>query len=135
MKLSYSCVDIWLFNLQCSNIVKYNFIITFSYDEIIRLKMMKSLKIANQFIVSRGMLRKILSYYLPFRAKELVFQYSDKKKPFLNYMQNPKCFNFNVSHSRDLGIIAVSNGIDIGIDVEFVRNLNNFNKISSRFFF
>jgi 4'-phosphopantetheinyl transferase len=41
---------------------------------------------------------------------------------------------FNISHSGDLGIIAVANGIEIGIDIEQIREDFPIGEIANRFF-
>jgi 4'-phosphopantetheinyl transferase len=43
-------------------------------------------------------------------------------------------FRFNVSHSGDLALIAITNGCEVGVDVEQVRDVNHMEQIAKRFF-
>lgn len=85
------------------------------------------------FIVGRGMLRLILSFYLPLAPREFEFEYNQYGKPALN-PQIQSRVQFNVSHSHGLALIAVSAQDELGIDVEWIRPELADLKIAKRFF-
>jgi 4'-phosphopantetheinyl transferase len=83
------------------------------------------------FIVSRGYLRQILSKYLQIPPQLIEFAYTAKGKPYLvNYPQ----LQFNLSHSQDLIVYAITYNRPIGIDVEYLRTFPDAVTIAQRFF-
>lgn len=83
-----------------------------------------------QCIVSRGTLRTILSRYVDASATDLRFSYGEHGKPSLV----GESISFNVSHSGDVLLIAVTAGDELGIDVERVRTNISHEAIAPRFF-
>jgi 4'-phosphopantetheinyl transferase len=77
-----------------------------------------------RFVACRGQLRMILAHCLDEDPKNLRFVYGPFGKPQLG---NPACqqLRFNVSHCRDLALMAVAAGRQVGIDLECVRPLAN----------
>src|SRR5882724_2582613 len=71
----------------------------------------------NRYILAHGALRSILSRYLKTTAGEPMFRYGLQGKPALV----SDAVRFNLSHSDDLVISAISRGPDVGVDVERVR--------------
>jgi 4'-phosphopantetheinyl transferase len=86
-------------------------------DEINRANRYLLQKDHNRFIVSRGSLRCILGKYIDKSPSKIEFGIGDNKKPFLI---NQLGIHFNVSHSADWVVIAVT-GSEIGTDVEQLR--------------
>lgn len=72
------------------------------------------------FIVARGSLRLVLSQYLECAASDIRFVYSAFGKPSVHPSQVSRGLQFNLSHSGDLALIAVSAGEAVGIDIEQV---------------
>ena len=73
-----------------------------------------------RFLFGRIVLRCILSLYtgLPPRSIELTYT---SGKPMLRSMFEPPLY-FNLSHSKDLLVIAVTTNGETGIDIEFIEN-------------
>jgi 4'-phosphopantetheinyl transferase len=89
-------------------------------------------KDARRFIVARGSLRSILGAYTQSRAEDLRFSYSVQGKPSL---QRPASdVRFNLSHSRDLALLAVARGRNLGVDVEWKNEDIEVEKLAERFF-
>ncbi|MEI8206982.1 MAG: 4'-phosphopantetheinyl transferase superfamily protein [Kiritimatiellales bacterium] len=82
------------------------------------------------FILCRGLLRRILADCLNAAPSELRFNRNAQGKPFL---ENGK-LDFNVSHSRDRLLIAVTVGRAVGVDIEFRRSGLNMKSIAKRWF-
>jgi 4'-phosphopantetheinyl transferase len=75
-----------------------------------------------RFIIAHGVLRLILSRYLNDQApRDLRFTYNAYGKPALDRSATNLDLYFSLSHSRDLALMAVTRGREIGIDVEYVR--------------
>ena len=85
-----------------------------------------------RFIAGRGQLRMILSYYMAIDPAQLLFSYTDKKKPFIANQNFPK-YQFNLSHSRDQLILAITLGYMIGVDIEYAEE-KSILSLSQRFF-
>lgn len=88
----------------------------------------------NRFIVARSMLRKILGNYLEMEPHKLHFNYSPKGKPSLSLEQCNYPLEFNLSHSENIALYAITLDSQVGIDLEHIRPIDNLAKIAQRFF-
>lgn len=87
-----------------------------------------------RYILSRGILREIISCYLEIEADQLEFSYGKYGKPALadNYCAKP--LYFNVSHSEALALYAFTCDREVGIDIEHIRDIPELEQIIERFF-
>lgn len=85
---------------------------------------------AANFILCRGLLRRILADCLNTPPASLCFSRNAQGKPFLEHSD----LEFNVSHSRDRLLIAVTAGRAVGIDIEFRRGGLPMESIAKRWF-
>jgi 4'-phosphopantetheinyl transferase len=74
-------------------------------------------------------LRTILSSYLHLPPKNLIFRYGKKGKPYLDDVE----LHFNLAHSGGKAIYAFGRD-DLGVDIEFIKPWQDWQKISARFF-
>jgi 4'-phosphopantetheinyl transferase len=88
----------------------------------------------NRFIAGRGLLREILSGYLNARPSELEFCYGLNGKPHLGGHWCDHSLQFNLAHSEDLALFAVTSQGAVGIDVEHIRVLKDAEELVERFF-
>jgi 4'-phosphopantetheinyl transferase len=79
------------------------------------------------YVKTRTALRMILSGYLGITAREIQFDYSAYGKPELS--RNKQTLSFNVSHSGDRALIAVSRTA-VGIDLECIRRKQNWRELA-----
>ncbi len=86
---------------------------------------------AEGFILGRGLLRRILADCLNTRPSWLEFRRTALGKPFL---EESNGLEFNVSHSRDRLLIAVTAGRAVGVDIEFRRSGLAMESIAKRWF-
>ena len=84
----------------------------------------------NRFIVAHGVLRKILGCYLHRDPAELTFSINQYGKPALVN----SALEFNLSHSGDFALIAVTQGRKIGVDVERIRQGISSHVIAQQYF-
>jgi 4'-phosphopantetheinyl transferase len=84
----------------------------------------------NRYIVSHASLRETLARYLRAEPKELKFSVNEYGKPFLPEHD----LGFNLSHSGEYALIAVTRGRNIGVDVEQIRADVEIEKLASRYF-
>lgn len=80
-------------------------------------------------IVSRAGLKIILAKYCEVKAKDVKIERDTKGKP---YWADPECgeIEFNLSHSNDITLIAVTRGDIIGVDCEYVRSFNEMDNVA-----
>ena len=71
-----------------------------------------------RFVVAHAILREVLARHLPVAPAELRFVYGPQGKPALAQWEG---LEFNMSHSGELALYAVSRGLAVGVDVERVR--------------
>ncbi len=103
---------------------------TLTEDEQVRAYRFKFDYLQTHFIIARGVLRDILSRYLQLEAKHVQLTYSKFGKPSLTDHE----YEFNLSHSHNLAVYAVTVGKRLGIDVEGIRQIANLENIAMRFF-
>jgi 4'-phosphopantetheinyl transferase len=82
-------------------------------------------------IVARGGLRRILSSYCGASPHAMEFHIGSHGKPAL---LNPSALEFNVSHSGDCVLIAVTSGVPCGVDIELIRPIIEERDVADRFF-
>jgi 4'-phosphopantetheinyl transferase len=86
-----------------------------------------------QFVAARSQIRQILASYQDCRPEAVAFDYGPHGKPSIQNTGGPW---FNLSHSRDAGILAVAQGpqLNLGIDIESRKPGRRFEAIAKRFF-
>ena len=105
-----------------------------SPDELTRAKKFKFDKHRNRFIAGRGVLREILGKYLGANPSELRFEYQTNGKPELSGELASAGIHFNLAHTQDLALVAVTRLDRLGVDVEGVRPIENADELVARFF-
>jgi 4'-phosphopantetheinyl transferase len=84
-------------------------------------------------IIGRGYVRLLLGQILNLPPKKLQFRYDEFGKPSLVPKQVPP-LEFNVSHSGNLILIAITTGRAVGVDVERIRTDLDPDSIAAHFF-
>jgi 4'-phosphopantetheinyl transferase len=104
-----------------------------SPDELERANRFHFLQDRTHFVVARGLLRNLLAAYLGVNCAELRFSYGAKGKPFL-LTEGQTPVNFNLSHSHGRAAFAFSRGLELGVDLEYVKDDFDVELIANRFF-
>ncbi len=86
-----------------------------------------------RFIVARAALRRVLGRYLELEPQLVVFHYAAKGKPSVRRRRDLD-LRFNLTHTDDLALCAVTVGRPVGIDVEMHRDVPEAMSIARRFF-
>jgi 4'-phosphopantetheinyl transferase len=87
-----------------------------------------------RFTVARAALRSVLADYLDCAAQDVSFEYEAQGKPRLNPTMHASGLRFNISHSADQAIIALTANRDLGVDVERIRPMENYRSLAERYF-
>ena len=101
-----------------------------SENEKKRAAKVKFEKDKSSFIISRGVLREILSGYLGISPSKVTFEYTSYGKPFLSKYN----LKFNISHSGDLAVFVFNMESEIGVDIERIKNNLNVLELTDNFF-
>jgi len=76
--------------------------------------------------------RKILSMYASTAPDDWQFSVGEHGKPRIENANTS--LEFNLSHSRDWLVCAVTDGCAVGIDIEYCEPARDFSKLAQRFF-
>ena len=87
-----------------------------------------------RYIVAHGLLRMPISRYLDIPADRIEFRSGPFGKPELQGYHGAPAFSFNISHSHELSVFAFSSYQRLGVDVEYIRSMPDFEEIVGRFF-
>lgn len=85
-----------------------------------------------RFIHARSALRIILGKYLDIAPGELGFGYGEHGKPFVQDPATDLCFN--LTHSHELALLAITRQAEVGIDLERPQARPNAQAIARRLF-
>lgn len=83
-----------------------------------------------RFIVARGLLRELLAAQMDARPETLRFEYGEHGKPALV----GSSLHFNLSHSHERALYALSPAADVGVDIEYLRRRADHAALSARYF-
>jgi 4'-phosphopantetheinyl transferase len=88
----------------------------------------------NRYIIACSAKRDILSRYLQCEPKDIRFTFGSHGKPHLREENNITGLNFNLAHSNEWALLAVTRQGAVGIDVELMRpNLTDVDVITQIF--
>lgn len=121
-----------VFLLNLDELNQHDFQQCLTKDESDRANKLKVVEKRKQFIVSRGILRKLLSNFLD--INEIVISYGPHKKPYIEHQFNNNSVIFNISHSANYVLIAITLNNEMGIDIEKINPDIDFKSLSKRFF-
>jgi 4'-phosphopantetheinyl transferase len=130
IKFLASETHLWLFDLSLVNesILAHAFTLL-SEQELARAASFSRGKSA--YIATRAFLRESLAHYCQLSPVELAFATEPNGKPYL--LNAPTPLFFNLSHSGNFAVLAVSVQARIGVDVEVARK-RRFMDIAANYF-
>lgn len=86
------------------------------------------------FVASHAFLRRILGRYAAVAPAEIRFEHGPWGKPRLSGVPETRPLEFSLSHSRGVVLVGLAMGQAIGIDVELIRRLDDYDRLAQRFF-
>jgi len=111
-------VHVWRASLEAPGTGMAELRCILSRDEVGRANRYLSKSNGRRFLVARGLLRTILGCYLGVSPTALFFDYGRNGKPELVPGCNPGGLRFNLSHTSNTAIYAVTRNRAVGIDIE-----------------
>ena len=127
-------IHVWATSLAVDPSILQKLSSTLTPDEMERAKRYKFAIHRNRFIAGRGALRAILALYLGTEAAALRFAYLENGKPDLGGKFAKAGIDFNLAHTGDLALLAITRIGPVGVDVEYVRPIKNVDELVARFF-
>ncbi|MBN2390524.1 MAG: 4'-phosphopantetheinyl transferase superfamily protein [Anaerolineae bacterium] len=115
LTLAVDAVHVWRVDLRVTADCVERLATTLSSTERARAARFRFPEHRERFIVAHGALRDILGRYLNVSASELVFEANAHGKPAL---PEHAWLQFNLTHSGDMALVAVTRDRPVGIDVE-----------------
>ena len=133
-KLNTGQIDVWICRAAQWTGKRDVFFSELSPEEQKRALRFKFSEHKDRFVIFHGFMRRVLGSYLAFEASRLVFKTAEKGKPYLASPDNKTCpLNFNLSHTEDIALLAVSSGQEVGIDIEHRQRTSDWQGIARRF--
>jgi 4'-phosphopantetheinyl transferase len=102
----------------------------FSDEESLRMERLVFQNRAEDYIVSRGVLRIILARYLGLTPEDVHLKTHPNGKPYLPGSK----LQFNLSHSDGLFLYGLTSGTPLGVDLQRVYPIANINTIIKNYF-
>jgi 4'-phosphopantetheinyl transferase len=135
---SGDAVDLWRLPLRWPPRAAERFRQTLSADEAERAARFHFARDRDAFTAARAFLRAVLARYLKAEPARLRFAYGPRGKPALADDDaagaEGNALRFNLAHSHDLALLAVTRGREVGVDLEHVRPDFASDDIAERFF-
>jgi 4'-phosphopantetheinyl transferase len=123
-------VDIWRTHVDLSPDVLEQLKVTLSTEEKERAARFHFPADRDRFIAAHGCLRDVLARYLHCRPEQLRFTVNDYGKPALNDHK----LEFNLSHSDDFALVAITREHKVGVDLERIRPGISSDVIAQQYF-
>lgn len=127
-------LHIWSFRIPVAEEKFKHFNALLSEDEFERAERFHFQKDRNEFVCSRGFLRETLSSYLSMVPSEIRFEYGKNGKPELADNAESKRIKFNLSHSKEYTLLAITKSDEVGIDIEFKKNIPDMFEIAKELY-
>ncbi|MET0547014.1 MAG: 4'-phosphopantetheinyl transferase superfamily protein [Caulobacterales bacterium] len=124
LKILNDEVQLWVWPLNSRRYAIEEIEATLSDDEKARAARFVFEKHAARYRAGRTQLREILASYLDVGPSEIAFQYGANGKPDLAPALN-STLRFNLAHSEDLAALAITRDVQIGLDIEYVRPIED----------
>ncbi len=118
LNLAPNQVHIWRGSLDLSPTTLQTLAASLSRDEQQRAERFRFDHDRQRFIAGRGWLRSLLAQYLQRSPRSIQFDYLPQGKPIL---AGGGDVQFNLSHSHNLALCAITYQQPVGIDVEYLR--------------
>lgn len=103
-----------------------------STEEWIRAERFHFVRDTDRFVAGRALLRTVLGRELNIDPRELRLRPGTNGKPELDNLDT--MLRFNISHSGDLMLVALSHAREIGVDLEAMREDVPFEMLSDHYF-
>ncbi|HTK07741.1 MAG TPA: 4'-phosphopantetheinyl transferase superfamily protein [Ktedonobacteraceae bacterium] len=127
-------VHVWRIPLETSPASLEGFLLLLDAAEKEKARRFRFERDRRRYIVAHGVLRMLLGAYLQMEASALRFVTNAYGKPALAPAQHAPHLSFNLSHSHELALLAVTWQRELGVDVEYKRNDIEYDELARHSF-
>ena len=128
-RLAAAAVHVWHVPLDPAPLPPRDLLADLTDEEQARAARYRGPRVRDQFVVGRGLLRRVLAGYLGVAPRDVPLVYEGSGKPALA----EPLLHFNLTHADGVALIAVA-ARPVGVDVERVREVPNAEGLVDRFF-
>lgn len=133
-ELTSQDVDVWFASLEQPAAVVTELEVLLTDDEKNRAGRFYFEQHRRFYVAGRGILRVLLSHYTGIEPGEIQFEYTKYGKPFLASRDGFSNICFNLSHSYRYVMYAFTRSHLVGIDIEYIRPIEDMDQIALRNF-
>jgi 4'-phosphopantetheinyl transferase len=130
-RLDHDAVHIWCAVLDTAATVFARLQTCLSDEEWKRAERFSFERDRNRYVVRRAVLRTLLGRYTGIDPARITFRCTERGKL---HVAPPLDVEFNLSHSQDLALFAFARRRVVGVDIEWMRPLDDAMTIARRFF-
>lgn len=134
MKLSKSDLHIWHIALGGEELLAETFSPLPSEEETLQAARFTHPHLHQCYLKTRWAMRHILGHYLDVSPAEVQLKYAELGKPELIAGAHPLDIRFNLTHSGNGALFAVTEAMEVGIDMEKVGHKPRPIKLAKRYF-
>lgn len=113
-------IDLWYIALNKSD-ANTDSLQLLNREESERAKRFVFEKDRNSYVRARSAMRTILARYLCTDAKTIGFDYNAYGKPDICTTNSSNRLFFNISHSADIALLAITGVGQVGVDIEYIK--------------
>ena len=124
-------VDVGLLDLSTSTSVGAD---ALSTEESSRAAAFRFALDRERYIRSHVWVRNVIGRYLRMSPKRIAFDYEERGKPYLGTDAKKENLQFNLAHSGEFAILAISLSNRVGVDIERIDAGRDHVQIARRFF-
>lgn len=117
MQLQQNEIHVWSADLNISAKLENDKLILLNSDERKQAERFHNNIHKKRYIAAHSTLRQILSFYVNILPQQIFFSRTEYNKP---YLENSR-LQFNMSHSHDIAVYAISLDNMIGVDIEEIK--------------
>ena len=133
-KLSTSAIHVWEFALDDLSRQTAQLRTVLDSDELARAGRFHFQEHRDHFIATHGLLRMVLAQYVNLSPVKIRYDYNAHGKPTLGSQIKSADLRFNLSHSRNVALLALARAREVGIDIEYCRTDFDYETLANRFF-
>jgi 4'-phosphopantetheinyl transferase len=127
-------VHIWTASLDLPALAVWKLYETLDADEKKKAERFHFEKDRRRFVTAHAILRNLLGLYPGVKPEAVRFRHGEFGKPALSAEFAEANLYFNLSHSQRIALYGFSRGCEIGVDVEYMRDISEMERIVEGFF-
>ncbi|MGH7949022.1 MAG: 4'-phosphopantetheinyl transferase family protein [Candidatus Binataceae bacterium] len=127
-------VHVWRTNVTVAQAELRGLTASLTAEELERAAKYRSEYARREYVVTRGVSRVILGHYLTLAPGMIRFESDARGKPQVAQVHARSVVHFNVSHSGDVALVALSRRDELGVDIEELRDDTEIEAVARRLF-